>query len=365
MTTIAHLAVAVVGLALVLGTFGSAIRTVVLPRGGSTRITRRVFVTMRRLFALRIGRHPTYERVDRIMAPFAPLSLITLVFVWLAIITVGYAGIYFAQGGRSFTEALILSGSSLLTLGFVHPSHLGGVLVVLTEAAVGLIIVALLITYLPSIYGAFSRREQMVAYMATRAGSPPSAVEMIVRLWAIEWLDRVEDLWQLWETWFIDLQETHTTFPSVAFFRSPEPDQSWVTSAGTMLDTASMLVSAVDRPRDPAAELLIRSGYLSLRRIAGPFAGTVPFPVNPSPTDPISIAREEFDDALERLAAAGVPLIDAPDDAWAAFRGWRVNYDAVLVGLARLTNAPYAPWISDRSIVSARPRPRRRLLRAR
>ena len=356
---IAHGAAVAAGLAVVLGTFASAIRTVVLPRGNAPRITRRVFRSMRRLFALRIGPRPTYERLDRVLAPFAPLSLITLVFVWLALIMVGYAGIYWGMGGRTFVDAVILSGSSLLTLGFVHPQHIGSVLIVLSEAAVGLVIIALLITYLPSIYGAFSRREQTVAYMETRAGSPPSAVELILRYWRIEWLERIDELWAPWETWFIDLQETHSTFPSLAFFRSPEPGQSWVTTAGVMLDTASLVVSAVDRPRDPAAELFIRSGYLSLRRIGAQFPAVVPFPADPRPNDPISIARDEFDDAINRMEAAGVPLVDDMDDAWAAFRGWRVNYDAVLIGLARLVNAPYAPWISDRSIVTARPARRR------
>ncbi|MBV8690213.1 MAG: two pore domain potassium channel family protein [Actinobacteria bacterium] len=355
-----RVAALLVGVAIVLATFGSAIRTVVLPRGNPARITRLVFRSMRRLFSIRIGRHPTYERIDRVLAPFAPLSLITLVFVWLALVMVGYSGIYLIDTSRSITDAIILSGSSLATLGFVHPGQVGGVLLVLSEAAVGLVIIALLITYLPSIYGAFSRREQVVAYMDTRAGSPPSAAALIVRFWAIEWLEEISDLWAPWESWFIDLQETHTTFPSLAFFRSPEPDQSWITSAGVMLDTASLVVSMIDRPRDPAAELFIRSGYLALRRIATQFPALVPFPPDPAPTDPISVAREEFDEVWHKLEAAGVPLVDEPDDAWAAFKGWRVNYDAVLIGLARLTNAPYAAWVSDRSIVSAGPRRSRR-----
>ncbi|HZQ83617.1 MAG TPA: hypothetical protein VFA83_02205 [Acidimicrobiales bacterium] len=355
-----RVAAVVVGFAVAVGTFGSAIRTVVLPRGNAPRITRQVFKTMRRLFWLRVGPRPTYERIDRVLAPFAPVSLIMLVFVWLALVMLGYAGIYLGDAGRSISDAIILSGSSLLTLGFVHPGHVGGVLIVLTEAAVGLVIIALLITYLPSIYGAFSRREQMVAFMDTRAGSPPSAPALIIRFWAIEWLQEISDLWAPWETWFIDLQETHTTFPSLAFFRSPEPDQSWVTSAGVMLDTASLAVSAVDRPRDSTAELFIRSGYLALRRIAAQFPALISFPTDPAPSDPISIAREEFDEVWRRLEAAGVPLVDEPDDAWVAFKGWRVNYDAVLIGLARLTNAPYAPWISDRSLVRARPRRRLR-----
>ncbi|MBV9254825.1 MAG: hypothetical protein JO054_11370, partial [Actinobacteria bacterium] len=143
-----RVAALLVGVAIVLATFGSAIRTVVLPRGNPARITRLVFRSMRRLFSIRIGRHPTYERIDRVLAPFAPLSLITLVFVWLALVMVGYSGIYLIDTSRSITDAIILSGSSLATLGFVHPGQVGGVLLVLSEAAVGLVIIALLITYL-------------------------------------------------------------------------------------------------------------------------------------------------------------------------------------------------------------------------
>jgi hypothetical protein len=352
---IARIAVALAGVYLILATFGSAVRTVVLPRGRSPRITRNVFVVMRRLFRLRIGPRPTYERTDSVLAPYAPVSLITLVFVWLAIVFVGYAAAYWGSG-RSVTDSIVLSGSSLTTLGFERPDALGWFLVVLSEAAVGLVIVALLITYLPSIYAAFSRREAMVASLETRAGVPPSAEALVIRVWAIEWLDKVQDFWPAWEAWFIDLQETHTTFPSLAFFRSPQPEQSWVTTAGAMLDTASFMASTIDRPRDPAAELLLRSGYIALRRIAGVLIPRATFPSDPRPTDPISIARAEYDEAVDRLAAAGVPLVDDRDLAWKAFNGWRVNYDAVLLGLARVTDAPYAPWISDRSVLTVRPR---------
>ena len=115
-----------------------------------------------------------------------------------------------------------------------------------------------------------------------------------------------------------------------------------------MLDTAALSLSVVDTPKVPQAALCIRSGYLCLRRIADRMG--VPYDPDPAPDDPISIAREEFDDLCRRLEDAGVPLVDDRDQAWRDFAGWRVNYDVVLVQLAGLVMAPYAPWSSDRSL---------------
>jgi hypothetical protein len=156
------------------------------------------------------------------------------------------------------------------------------------------------------------------------------------------------DLWSQWEVWFGDIEESHTTFPVLVFFRSPVPDRSWITAAGALLDGAAFWVACVgDHPPDPEAQLCLRAGFLSLRRIADGFK--IPYDPEPAPDGPISVAREEWDAAMDELHAAGVPLVEDRDAAWLAWRGWRVNYDAVLLRLARLVEAPPAPWVSDRS----------------
>jgi len=115
-----------------------------------------------------------------------------------------------------------------------------------------------------------------------------------------------------------------------------------------VLDGAALLVSSVDVQRDVQAEICIRAGYLAMRRIAAFFR--IPFDPDPHvPEHPISVTREEFDHALERLDAAGAPLKPDRDQAWRDFAGWRVNYDDVLIALAGLTIAPVAPWSSDRA----------------
>jgi hypothetical protein len=121
-----------------------------------------------------------------------------------------------------------------------------------------------------------------------------------------------------------------------------------------VLDAASLLASTVDRPRSADAELCIRAGYIALRRIADFFA--ISHPPDPHwPAEPISIDRREFDEACREMSEAGVPLRSDLEQAWRDFAGWRVNYDRVLLSLASLTMAPYAPWSSDRSILIRRP----------
>jgi hypothetical protein len=340
---------ALAGILVILATLMSAVRTVILPRGVPVRLGRRVFRAMRFLFDLRVGKDASYERRDRIFALYSPVSLLVLLVVWLSFEFVGYALVFIGIGIEPIRDAATASGSALLTLGLVHPESLGATLTSFTEAAIGFMLLALLISYLPTLYGVFSRREAAVETLESRAGSPPSAVELIVRFWRIEFINEMPLLWERWEDWFVELAETHTSFPVLAFFRSPQPDQSWVTAAGTVLDAASLKVAALDRPRDPRAELMIRAGYLALRRVASFF--DLPFDPDPQPGDPISIMRDEFEEVWEKLAAAGVPLKADRDRAWFDFAGWRVNYDTVLLELAALVQAPPTPWTADRSPV--------------
>jgi hypothetical protein len=336
------------GAAVVAAVFLSAVCTVVVPRGVPVRLTRLVFRSVRRVFEVRSRWASTYEERDRAMALYAPLTLIVLPVVWLGITMLGFTGMYWGLGVHPLRQAFLESGSSLLTLGFVRAQDLPSTMLAFTEAADGLILLALLITFLPSMYGAFSRREHAVAMVAIQAGSPPSPVEMLIRFHTIKGLGTMTDeVWVPWQDWFVDVEESHTSFAGLPFFRSPKPDRSWITAAGVVLDAASLYASTLDEPRSPPAELCVRSGYLCLRAIADFYS--IPYDPDPSPTDPIAVSREEYDDVYDRLAAAGVPLREDRDQAWRDFAGWRVNYDTVAIILAGLVMAPYAPWISDRS----------------
>jgi hypothetical protein len=336
----------VLGAIVVALTLGSASRTLLVPRAIPASVARAVFIAVRWVFRIRGGSRASYERRDRVMAFYAPVALLTLLVVWLALVFTGYAAMFWGLGVRPLSRAIQASGSSLFTLGFTRLETLSQQLLAFSEAGLGLILLALLITYLPSLYAAFSSREQGVAKLEVRAGNPPTGTFLIELANEVTGLDRLQGLWNEWESWFVHLDETHTSFPALVFFRSPHPDQSWITAAGAVLDGASLYASTVDLPRRPDPEFTIRAGYLALRHIAEFFG--IPYDPDPAPTDAISISRTEFDGAYDHMAAAGVPMKSDRDRAWRDFAGWRVNYDTVLLELARLTMAPLAPWSSDR-----------------
>lgn len=364
-----------VGTGIVLGTLLSAVRTVVVPGPESVGLTRAVFGSLR-VVASRVARwREGFRWTDRVMSLYAPIALLTLPLVWLTGIFLGFTSLFWAVGEGDLARALEVSGSSLLTLGFTPPETGPGLALSFIGAAVTIaIVVLLLVTYLPAMYAAFAERERLVTLLETRAGSPPTGVELLIRLSRIRGLGQLDVVWTDWEDWFARVQESHTSLPALVFFRSQRPQRSWLAAAGALLDGAAMFVACIDHRevsehwesrslpgdtgvpevvRHPEAEVCIRAGYLCLRELADFLR--LPYDPAPSPGDPIAVTRAEFDEAWDRMVAAGVPLVDDRDAAWRAFAGWRVNYDEPLLRLADHIAAPAAPWVSDRSPVRAGP----------
>jgi hypothetical protein len=260
---------------------------------------------------------------------------------------------FWALGSDFPRSAFTRSGSSLLTLGFAFTQDLPGSALSFVAATIGLGLVALLISFLPSIYAQFSRREVLVGQLDVRAGTPPDPAQLLLRALRIGWLEQLDDLWVDWDRWFVEVEESHSSNVALPFFRSQHPERSWITAAGCVLDTAALRASILELPRTYRAELCLRSGYLALRQIADVF--DISYDPSPSPSDPISITREEFDELWELLAANDAPLRHDQEQAWRDFAGWRVNYDQVLVMLCALVAAPTARWSSDRAPANYRP----------
>ena len=340
----------IAGAALVLATVRSVIRTFMVPRALRNYLTRVVFIAVRKVFTLRASERRDYATRDRVMAYYAPVALVAMLVVWVGILLIGFTAMFHALGGLSVLEAFAFAGSAMFTLGFAGRDDTPTVLLDFVAAGTGLVFLALFITYLPSLYASFQRRERGVAKLEVRAGLPPTGLYLIELAWVVGRLENLRDLWAEWEDWFTDVDESHSSLPALVFFRSTHPEQSWVSAAGAILDGASLYDSTIDVPRIPEPQYMIRSGYLCLRHLADYFRIAVDH--DPKPDDPISIGREEFDAAYERLAGSGVPLRADRDQCWRDFAGWRVNYDAALIGLARLTMAPEAPWSSARPVVA-------------
>ena len=344
----------IVGLAAVGSTLSillSVLRSVVLPRGVPTRLARVTFLTVRAalLARLRVTRsHTDYATRDRVFALQAPLGVFAQLFVWASLLLISFAALFWALSdtgvtGASIARAVELAGSSMLTLGTDAPRGLVRQLVGFAAAGVGLTLLALVITYLPSLYNAFSRREAPIAKLVVRAGAPPTGVGLLCRTWELGRFDQLEEVWNGWEDWFVELGESHTTFPQLGFFRSSHPRNHWVLAAEAVLDGAVLLTSACDVERQSRSELCIEAGVQALGVIAD-FLGVAHHPPDDEPE--IELPQERFDAGCAELAEAGLPMREDAEAAWAAFRRGRARYEPLLASLGRMTDAPRSDWSS-------------------
>ena len=331
-----------VGVIFVARALASAVRVFVLPRASNEPIARIVFTWMARLFTMVAKPSKPYAFRDRVWAYYAPVSLLVLPIVWLTIVLIGYTAIFWSFGADKVSDAFRISGSSLFTLGFAPSAGTAEDIASFSEAGIGLLLLALLIAYLPTMYASFSRRELAVNLLDVRADSPPSAIAMMQRFHRLGQMSHFHGQLEMWETWFADIAESHTSLAALAFFRSPQRDHSWVNAAGAIMDGAALYRTTIDVPKDIQADLTIRAGYLALRRIADFFG--IEYERQPTAETPCSISQADFRIACAELTDQGVPLQADLDQAWRDFRGWRINYDQTLLALARLTMAPPARW---------------------
>ncbi|HVF53545.1 MAG TPA: hypothetical protein VNC78_08040 [Actinomycetota bacterium] len=354
----------VFGLALVIVTAGSLMRTLVVPRGVSSRLS--VFVSrrvVRRTFLWISDRTESYAIKDRILALSAPMALVVVLIVWLLLFLLGFAMILWPLTGLSFAASLRESGSSMLTLGFAGQDSVLPTIVYFLAAVTGLIVIALQIAYLPTLYGAFNRRETLVTMLQSRAGAPAWGPEILARHNTVGLLDNLRHFYGDWEQWSADVAESHSTYPVLVWFRSPHPLRSWIVGLIAVLDSAALYQSVCPSTAPPETRLCIRMGFVCLRTIAD--AIKMPYDPDPFPDEPIELTYEEFLGGVHRLEAAHFPMERTPEEAWPHFKGWRVNYESIAYRLANSVVAPPGPWTGTRdhlpgmTIVPQRPTDRR------
>jgi hypothetical protein len=341
----------------VLVVLSSAVRSVVLPRPFPARVARVAFLAVRlpigALARLEDRRGRARHRED-LLSLQGPLGILAQLTTWTLLVAAGFTAVLWAVERRpaSFAgvrDAARESGSSLSTLGIVHPAHVAGEFVAFAEAGVGLVLLALVVTYLPTIYGAFSRREALVAKLAVRAGAPPTPTALLRRSWELGRFDRLEEVWHSWQDWFIDIGESHTSFPQLTFFRSSRPDTSWVTSAETILDGVALMRHAIDVVPDSRSELTLRAGISALE-LVGEFLG-----IPPASGDGLLLDQEVFRDALCELADAGIPIVGDRERAWQAFVEERHRYESLLFTIAGLADAVPTVWLPRELFGAHRP----------
>ena len=337
-----HVVTGLGGLMLVITTLSAAIRSFILPRNEVVRMNVWAFLGIRRVFDMAARLANSYERRDRIMAHYAPVALVALPVFWEALVSLGYASMFWALGEGSWERCYKLSSSSLLTLGNSSSHHLFVTVLSYSEATLGFILLTLLISYLPTIYQSFSRREATVAQLELRAGTPPTAACLLGWLNHDGSVQNDDQQWAEWERWFVEIEESHTSLPILSFFRSPQPGRSWVTAGGLILDTAALLFAAVDGPQPRQAQVTFKAGCLALNRVYRFFntkAHAEPTNLQPEEDKP-DPGRLEFDHACQLLADKGLKICDDRAAAWQQYGELRGRYVGAVQFLSILLMAP-------------------------
>jgi hypothetical protein len=362
-----HVLSFVVGALVALAVLGSALKTVVLPQKGNPRLAEFVFALVYRILVRRRRNDPLSGALHRM---YAPVALVSLPLVWMILMMVAFTGVYWGTAGLSLSRAFEISVSSLTTMGFAEPNGPGRIWIAFVEATIGLGLVALLISYLPTIYSAYNGREKGANRLRPIAGTPPSAPVFIQTLQRIGSFESPE-LWRTSADWMLDLEQTHTAFPILSYFPESDAEQSWVATVGTVLD-ASALVFAVsdvdfaevfaDVQKGPLTVLVY--GLPLIVRIAR--AVNVPLPApstlqdmmgrSGEPAPPVSVTRAEYTAVMASLS--GILDIEPgrEEEAWRRFAWIRSAYDPALRALAGVTLAAPAPWTTDRPAKVGRPR---------
>lgn len=333
------------GIVLVLTTWSSVIRTLIVPRGLPSALPAQIARYSGRFFLFVARRFDSYEERDRVLAFQAPTYLLLLLSTWELMFLIGF-GLLLWPFVETLPQALLESGSSIFTLGFASTHQFAPTSVHFLAAITGLVVVALLVGYLPTLYAAFNRRETMVTMLQSRAGAPAWGPEILFRYQNVRLVDQLPALYADWERWAADVSESHTNYPMLIFFRSPHPLRSWILALLAVMDSAAMYLALAPDRAPKEARLCLRMGFLCLRDIAAFLQ--VDFDPDPLPTEPIELTREEFEAGIARAIETGFPAERPVDQAWPHFRGWRVNYEHVAYSIANIVSAPPGPWSGPR-----------------
>lgn len=348
-----------VGLLVVILTGLGVLFTMVLPRraSGLERISMLINRSVRLGFVGLARLAPSYEAKDAVLAPTGPVVLVAQLVSWAGGFVVGF-GLMLQPTTGDLARGLLQALASLFTVGTIHPGGPANVPIDVAAGATWVVVVALQIAYLPALYAAFSQREGLVAMLESRAGLPAWGPELLVRHQLVGIIDTLPELYAAWEEWAAEVAESHTTYPVLLLFRSPEPWYSWLLALLAVLDGASLHLAVAPSTASSNARLCLRMGFTCLDRIGTTLGWTVD--PDPSPEGPIDLPYAEFERAVAMLADVGFPMERTAEEAWPDFRGWRVNYETVAYRLADRLIAPPAPWSGLRKhIRTDAPQPRR------
>ena len=327
-----------------------AFETIILPRrvSGRIRITK-VFYRSTWIPWRATARFLSGRRRDAFLSFFGPLSLILLLALWAVGIVVSFGLLQWAAGSAlnvtggvpGLGTDLYMSGTTFVTLGLgdVAPSSPVAKALTAVEAGMGFAFLAVVIGYFPVIYQAFSRREVAISLLDARAGSPPSASELLWRHRGDPGTAALTDLLRDWERWAADVLESHLSYPPLAYFRSQHYNESWLAALTTILDTSAVVMIGLDGWCARQAELTFAMARHAVVDLAQVFS-----------TPPVRaeerLSSVQLKRLRERLAAGGLSLRDRPDFE-ERLAELRRMYEPYVAALAHYLAVPLPPWVRE------------------
>jgi multisubunit Na+/H+ antiporter MnhC subunit len=333
----------VLGAVLLALTLWDLFQTVVVPRPtpGRFRIAR--YAIRGSWTAVRaLGRGRSDHTRDLLFGIFGPAAAVMLLTLWLGGLILGYGLVLYSIRDQlsplpNFGTTVYFAATSVLTLGFgdvVSNGPLARILVI-TAAATGLGVVALVVTFLFSLYGSYQRREIDVVTLQATAGAPPSAVALLEAYARLDLIDRLPEFFIGWQRWSAEVLDTHVAYPLLGFFRSSHDNLSWISSLGTVLDASSLVITTITGIPRGEAELARRVGSHLVEDVSNlGFRHGVPG----------TLIRADFDAAWTRLAEVGYRLEPA-DTAWPRFEAARAMYAPRLEQMANYWATAANSWL--------------------
>jgi len=341
------------GAALFLIVMWDAFEAIILPRRVTRkfRLTRLFYRSTWRTWKLFVDLIPVRKTREALLGFYGPMSLLLLIGVWAVGLVLGFGLMQYGTGSAliasgsppGFWTDLYLSGTTFFTLGLgdvVPRSGLARALVV-AEGGFGFGFLAAIIGYLPFIYSSFSRREVNISLLDSRAGTPPTAGELLRRHSYEGGQDALRELLKDWELWSAELMESHLSYPVLAYFRSQHDNQSWIASLTAILDTCALVKVGIDDACERQAELtfaIARHAVVDLSQVFG--------------TEPKALPHERLTAAdlsriRDTLTQHGLKLKDGEeaDHKLTALRGM---YEPYIFALANYLNQSLPPWIPQK-----------------
>ena len=342
------------GLAVAIVILVDAFEAIILPRRVTRkiRLTRLFFRTTWAFWKAVVGKVSNRKTREALLGIFGPSSLLLLIAIWALGLVLGFGLMQYAAGsaidvhepGHSgFAMDVYLSATTFFTLGLgdaVPRVPLARFLLV-AEAGLGYGFLAVIVGYLPFIYSSFSRREVNISLLDARAGTPPTAGELLRRYSYPQGQNALRDLLREWESWCAELMESHLSYPVLAYFRSQHDNQSWIASLTAILDACALIRTGIEGACERQAELtfaIARHAVVDLSQV---------FDTAPRPPATDRLTSAELHQLRDTLAAHGMKLHDG-EEADRQLHKLRAMYEPFIYSLAMHLSQPLPPWIPQK-----------------